>query len=83
MTDMPRYYFDLIDAGGITRDEGGLILRDTDAAQLEAARALGEMAKEAALHLNGRDTQEMAIDVRDDFGPVMHVRFSFDIERKN
>ncbi|WP_420888200.1 DUF6894 family protein [Bradyrhizobium brasilense] len=42
---MPRYYFDL--NTGIVPDEEGLDLRDLDAAQDEAARSLGGMARDA------------------------------------
>ncbi|WP_371852108.1 DUF6894 family protein [Bradyrhizobium brasilense] len=42
---MPRYYFDL--NNGIVPDEEGLDLRDLDAAQDEAARSLGGMARDA------------------------------------
>ena len=80
---MPRYYFDLIDDAGVAVDEEGMNLWDLDAAQAEAARALGDMTRDAARAFKGSDAQRMAIEVRDDTGPVMHVRFSFEIETKN
>jgi hypothetical protein len=79
---MPRYYFDLIDRTGIALDEEGSDLRDLDAAQNEAARALGRMALDAAPTPAGGEPQGMEIVVRDDVGSVMVVRFSFEIDRK-
>jgi uncharacterized protein DUF6894 len=80
---MPRYYFDLRDSSGLSADEEGTELRDLSAAQEEAARSLGDMARDAARQIKLETVQQMAIEVRDDLGPVMHVRFSFEIERKN
>jgi hypothetical protein len=80
---MPRYYFDLRDSSGLWADEEGIELRNLSAAQDEAARSLGDMARDAVRHINAETAQEMTVEVRDDVGPVMHVRFSFEIERKN
>lgn len=79
---MPRYYFDLRDDKGIALDEEGLELSGPRAVQAEAAKSVADMARDAVLSapLTG-DTQEMAINVRDDAGgPVMQVTFSFQIE---
>jgi hypothetical protein len=80
---MSRYYFDLTDSNGIALDEEGMELVDMDAVQDEAARALGDMTRDAARHSKGSAAEQMSIEVRDEAGPVMHVRFSFEIERKN
>jgi len=80
---MSRYYFDLRDHAGLFVDEEGMELSDAQAVQEEAARALGDMARDALRALEGALVQQMAIELRDDLGPVMHVRFSFDIDRKN
>ena len=80
---MPRYYFDLTDSHGIAVDEEGMELRDLGAVQDEAARALGDMTRDAVRLHNGSSAEHMLIEVRDDAGPVMHVRFSFEIGRKN
>ncbi|MCC8952909.1 hypothetical protein H8B02_05355 [Bradyrhizobium sp. Pear77] len=76
---MPRYYFDLKDSKGIALDEEGLDLRDLVAAQNEAALSLGAMARDAVATASGADQMEIA--VRDDDGPVMTVRFAFEIRR--
>lgn len=78
---MARYYFDLQDEGGITLDDEGLELRNLDLIQDEAARSLADMARDA-VRMNA-SSQNMAIQVRDDTGPVMNVRFFFKIERLN
>ncbi|MTV16704.1 hypothetical protein FDV58_16700 [Bradyrhizobium elkanii] len=79
---MPRYYFDLCDNAGNIVDEEGLDLRDIEAVQDEAARALGGMARDAAAILHGGGAEQMEIAVRDESGPVMTVRFAFEISRE-
>ncbi|MBR1167294.1 DUF6894 family protein [Bradyrhizobium liaoningense] len=78
---MPRYYFDLRDDKGIALDEEGLELSSPRAVQAEAAKSVADLARDAVLSapLTG-DRQEMAIEVRDASGPVMQVKFNFQIE---
>ncbi|WP_036007633.1 DUF6894 family protein [Bradyrhizobium yuanmingense] len=78
---MPRYYFDLRDDKGIALDEEGLELSSPRAVQAEAAKSVADLARDALLSapLTG-DRRELAIDVRDASGPVMQVKFSFQIE---
>ncbi len=78
---MPRYYFDLRDENGIALDEEGLELSGPRAVQAEAAKSVADMARDAVLSAQfsgGR--QEMAIGVRDAGGPIMQVKFCFEIE---
>ncbi|MEY9436543.1 DUF6894 family protein [Bradyrhizobium elkanii] len=77
---MPRYYFDLKDERGIAIDEEGQDLRDLGAAQNEAARSLGGMARDALASTTGSNAEHMEISVRDDDGPVMVVRFYFQVD---
>jgi hypothetical protein len=51
------------------------------AVQEEAARALSGIAYDA-MRLDGKERQHMAIEVRDEHGPVMEVKFSFEIAPK-
>ena len=74
-----RYYFDLIDKHGATPDDEGLELSDLKHVQEEAARSLADMARDTVLSPDGQDTHEMAIAVRDENGPVLQVRFTFEI----
>ncbi|UPK25198.1 DUF6894 family protein [Bradyrhizobium sp. 195] len=78
---MPRYYFDLRDDKGIALDEEGLELSSPRAVRAEAAKSIADMARDAVLSASptgGR--QQMAIDVRDANGPIMQVKFSFEID---
>lgn len=80
---MPRFYFDLRDGDDLAIDEEGLELPDIGAVQAEAAISLADMARDAVhsapLIPGGH---HMAIEVRDDVGPVMQVRFLFEVERQ-
>ena len=75
-----RYYFDLRDADGVTRDEEGVELPDIEAALEEAALALADMARGVALDDIGSGHQ-MAIEVRDERGPLLQANFVFEVER--
>lgn len=78
---MPRYFFDLRDDNGTALDEEGLELASLRSVQAEAAKSVADMARDAVLSaLPDGGGQTMAIDVRDDDGPVMQVTFSFEIE---
>ncbi len=76
---MALYYFDLIDEDGSSFDEEGLELSSLRAAQAEAARALADLARDAML--TGQSKRHMAIEVRDINGPVMQVRFDFEVQQ--
>jgi hypothetical protein len=80
---MPRYYFDVRNDQAISLDEEGLELLDVEAVQGEAARALADMARDAA-NERARNAlaQRMAIEVRDDAGPVLQVSFTFNVDRQ-
>jgi hypothetical protein len=81
---MRRYFFDLRDERGLVLDEEGLLLSSVEAVQDEAARALGGFAHDEArtAKLDGGFVRELAIEVRDEDGPVMHARFYFEIKRQ-
>ena len=79
---MPRYYFDLLEGDLLAVDEEGLELSSLRAVQAEAAKSLADMARDAVHSYPlsvGR--QDMAIEVRDEIGPLMQVRFTFEVER--
>ncbi|WP_369722230.1 hypothetical protein AB8Z38_35770 [Bradyrhizobium sp. LLZ17] len=78
---MPRFYFDLRDGDDLAVDEEGLELPNIGAVQAEAAISLADMARDAvhSAPLVGGG-HRMAIEVRDDAGPVMQVRFAFEVE---
>jgi hypothetical protein len=76
---MTRYYFDLRDQGGLVVDEEGMDLPDMEAVEREATQAMADAARES-LHRPIKPS-EAAIEVRDDTGPVLRVRFTIDIAR--
>jgi len=78
---MPRFYFDLRDGDDLAVDEEGLELPDIGAVQAEAAISLADMARDAVHNAPlGPGGHRMAIEVRDEIGPVMQVRFLFEVE---
>jgi hypothetical protein len=79
---MQRYYFDVVDAHGVAIDDEGLVLRDMQAAEREAARSMADAARDEVLRQSAGASTQMSIQVRDDDGPVMLVKFSFEIDRK-
>ena len=80
---MHRYYFDLRDDRGLFVDDEGLQCSDLKAVQTEAARTLADMARDA-VHIAGSSPPHMmSIEVRDDGGPVMQIRFTIEINMQN
>ena len=75
---MPRYYFDMRHEDEIATDEEGLELATIE----EAARSLADMARDAAQTHRNETRHPMAIEVRDDSGPVLQARFTFEVERQ-
>jgi len=69
---MARYFFDFRSAGSSSVDEEGEDLSDIDAAHGVAIRALSDAIRDIAI-AGGKD-QQFAVEVRDEFGPVLHVR---------
>lgn len=79
---MPRYYFDLIEGDVLAVDQEGLELSSLRAVQAEAAKSLADMARDAVHGFPPRFGQrKMAIEVRDETGPLMQVKFTFEVER--
>jgi hypothetical protein len=75
---MPRYYFHIVTAASILRDEEGSMLADLAEARAEAikdARALM-----SAAILNGRDISSRRIDIFDETTLLLSVAFSQAIE---
>jgi hypothetical protein len=75
---MTRYYFDMRDDRGTAIDEEGLDLLGLMQVQEEAARSLADMARDATPP-NGLGSDEIVIEVRNDSGPVLQARFTFEI----
>ena len=76
---MPRYYFDVRDGEEFTPDDLGIEFDGIERARDEAARALGEIAREA---LPGSVAREIAIEVRDeDKEPLLRAALRFEVQR--
>jgi hypothetical protein len=79
---MSRYYFDMRQGDEIAPDEEGLELPTIESVQEEAARSLADMARDAVQsHCDGTK-RPMAIEVRNDSGPVLQARFTFEVGRQ-
>lgn len=78
---MKRYFFDLRDGDELTPDDEGVELSTMEAVQEEAARSLADMARDASCRRDNGAGHRMAIEVRDDTGPVLQAKFTFQIER--
>jgi hypothetical protein len=80
---MSRFYFNIKDDDKLAIDEEGLDLPDLKAVQIEAARSLVDMARHTvwtkAETLFGH---RMAVEVRDEYGPVLEAKFAFEVERR-
>ena len=75
---MPCYYFDIHDGAQFARDETGVELDGINAARQEAARALGELAREILPDGNRR---EVVIEVKGETGQrVLVAKLSVSIE---
>ncbi|RZN30516.1 hypothetical protein [Bradyrhizobium sp. Leo121] len=74
---MPRYYFDTRDDATFIRDEVGLEIGTFDQVKHAASEAMADLAKDV---LPGAEVRNLAIEVRDDIGPVLVVKLRFEIE---
>lgn len=72
---MPRYYFDSHDDGLFIADEVGLDLPNLDAAQVQATRSLGEMARDVQPACAKRS---MIIEVRDEGELLLKASLQFE-----
>lgn len=77
---MRIYYFDLRDGDALVTDEAGVQLCDLRAAQDEAARGLAGVGWDSMRSERGEGHQ-VAIEVRDEQGLVLQLRFTFEITR--
>jgi hypothetical protein len=80
---MRRYFFDLHDENGVVADDEGIQLSTLEAVQDEAAHALADFVRDEARRsiLDFSLARQLEIQVRDDDGAVMNVKFSFEIKR--
>ena len=72
---MPLYFFDTRDNDSFIQDDLGVELPDLDVVKVEAAKALAELARDV---VPGSLKRELAVEVRDDAGPVLRARMTFE-----
>ena len=72
---MALYFFDSRDAEIFIRDDEGLEFPDLETVKAEAARALAELARDV---LPASAKRELAIEVRDENGPVLLAVMRFE-----
>jgi hypothetical protein len=77
-----RYYFDLWDEAGVSVDDEGMELVSLQRVQEEAARSLANMARDAASKIDGVAECAMAVEVRDDRGPLLRLTFTYEGNRR-
>jgi hypothetical protein len=77
---MPRFYFDIRDGDKVISDDAGLELPDIHAARKLAARAVGEMARDAAADVAPRT---IAVEVKDGSrAPLLEATASLEVIEK-
>jgi hypothetical protein len=72
---MPLYFFDTRDNDVFVEDDIGLDYPDLDAVKVAAAKALAELATEV---VPGSLRRELAVEVRDEQGPVLIATMRFE-----
>jgi hypothetical protein len=72
---MPLYFFDTRDGDIFMGDDLGLEFPDLDAVKIEAARALAEFSRDV---VPGSLKRNLAVEVRDESGPVLIARMTFE-----
>jgi hypothetical protein len=79
---MTRFYFDIREGDDVFLDEEGLELTSLQKVQEGAALSLADMARDAVRGQFDRASTRMAVEVRDDDGPVLQVKFSFEVDKR-
>ena len=77
---MPRYHFDLRDGDAFVLDEEGTELPDIESVQEEAALSLADMARNVERKHAHSVGHRMAIEVRDESGPILKLQFTFEAD---
>jgi hypothetical protein len=69
------YFFDTRDNDTFLQDDEGVEFPDLETVKVQAARALAELARDV---IPGTLKRELAIEVRDELGPVLVARMTFE-----
>lgn len=76
---MTRYFFDIRDGDSIAPDEEGLEFPHVEAAQEEAAHSLADLVRDK---IRDQPYCHMAMEVRDEAGPVLEAKFVWELQSK-
>lgn len=71
---MPLYFFDTRDNDDFVEDDVGVEYPDLETVKVEAATALAELARDV---LPGSLQRKLAVEVRDEQGPVLMALMTF------
>ncbi|WP_024510681.1 hypothetical protein [Bradyrhizobium sp. ARR65] len=71
---MKKYYFDIRDGSQFISDDEGVVLPNIESARQEATSTLSEITRD---WVRGRPQHHMAVEVRDDHGPILDASVSF------
>lgn len=72
---MALYFFDTRDNDDFIDDDVGLDFPDLEVVKVEAAKGLSELARDV---VPGSLKRELAVEVRDELGPVLRARMIFE-----
>ena len=79
---MPHFYFDLFVGSASNCDEAGYEIGSIEAAEIEARRSAGKLARERLLTMQRGTSEDIRIEVKDlRRQPVLTVRVSLQVER--
>lgn len=80
---MTQYFFDVHEGDQVTVDNNGMQLGSADAAWIEAARSIAEMARDAFPKKARGADHSLEIAVRDENGPAFSIKAAFETAGKN
>lgn len=72
---MPLYFFDTRDNQEFIEDDVGVEVPDLEAVKVLAAATLAEIAREV---IPGKMKHELAVEVRDEHGPLLKALMTFE-----
>jgi hypothetical protein len=82
ISPMPRFYFDLTLDASTSRDEVGYEIDSLHAAEIEARRSAGELARDRLFQLQSATSEDIRVEVKDEQRqPVLTVTVSIQVER--
>ncbi|MCK1592260.1 hypothetical protein [Bradyrhizobium sp. 169] len=71
---MKKYYFDIRHGSQFIRDDEGVEFPNAESVRRQAITTLSEIAREC---VTGRPQHRIAVEVRDEYGPILEANISF------